>query len=705
MLIDAEAYFRAFAQAALRARRCIVIAAWDFHSATRLHLEDHSIPDRLGDFLNFLVRRRRTLKVHVLTWDYPLVFAKGRESPPVYNLGWHPHKRVHFRYDDRCPVGAALHQKVVVVDGSVAFCGGIDLTCGRWDTSEHRARDERRRNEGEAEVYPPFHDAMLAVDGEAALALHELVGERWKSVTGKALPVADERADPWPVELTPTFARIDVGIARTVPSIAGECEVREVERLYLDMIAAARRYIYLENQYFTARQLGAALAARLEEPDGPEVVVVLRHSNSGVFESSTMGTLRTVMLRNLRAADRYNRFHAYYPYLPGLSAEQCCDLHTKLMIVDDEWLRVGSANFANRSMGVDTECDLVLEARGELRARSAICEARDRLLGEHLDAPVESVHEAVERCGSIAAAIDSLRSKRDRTLKPFEKLGEPSAALLAVAGVADPERPVPPDSVVGDSASKGAMEFASVSRGAVLGLTAFAAFAALALVWGYSPLTSITAADEVIERARSAATSPWVPVFVLVAYTPAAFVLFPRALITLFAVVAFGPLVGFAYSFSGVMISAVVTYAVGRRLSRPLVRRIAGRRLGHLSRFLYHRGTLAMAAVRFVPLAPFAVINVVAGAMRIKAEQFLAGTALGLLPGTVVTTLFGLEAVTGLGNPQALNVWWCAGAAAVLATAAWAVRRWLTVARADELAAEQRVAAGRFAGRSVPLRD
>src|SRR6516162_9700830 len=112
LLIDADAYFKAFASAALCARRSIVIVGWDFHSATRLHLERRGIPDVLGDFLNFLVTRRRSLGVYVLTWDYPLVFARGRESPPVYNLGWHPHRRVSFRYDDRCPVGAALHQKL-----------------------------------------------------------------------------------------------------------------------------------------------------------------------------------------------------------------------------------------------------------------------------------------------------------------------------------------------------------------------------------------------------------------------------------------------------------------------------------------------------------------------------------------------------------------------------------------------------------------
>src|SRR5215469_6950424 len=457
LLIDADAYFAAFARAALRARHSIVILGWDFHSATRLHLGKRHIPDVLGDFLNFLVRRRPTLSIYVLTWDYPLVFARGRESPPVYNLGWHPHRRVHFRYDDRCPVGAALHQKVVVIDGAMGFCGGIDLTCSRWDTSQHRAHDLRRRNDGDSQCYAPIHDAMLAVDAGAARALHDLACERWAYATGQSLPPPDPRADPWPLELMPTLIDVDVGIARTLPPHEGSSPVTEVRSLYLDLIASARHYVYIENQYFTAKELGDALAERLKEPNGPEVIVVLRHLVTGLVEGPAMGTMRTVLLRRLFAADRYGRFRAYYPCLADLPANQCCELHSKVMIVDDEWLRVGSANFANRSMGFDAECDLLIEARGEPRTTRAIASCRNRLLSEHLGMPEEAVHEAIHRHGALCAAVDSLRSagthEQGRTLAPFEKLTEPSVALVAVASVADPESAVQFDSDSGDPAA------------------------------------------------------------------------------------------------------------------------------------------------------------------------------------------------------------------------------------------------------------
>ena len=683
LLIDGEAYFRAFAAAALRARQSIVIVGWDFHSGTRLHLGKRAIPDVLGDFLNFLVLRRRRLKIYILTWDYPLVFARGRESPPVYHLGWHPHRRVVFRYDDRCPAGAALHQKLVVIDGALGFCGGIDLTLGRWDTCEHQARDPRRRNPGESVSHAPVHDAMLAVDADAARALQDLVSERWLNATGRALAATDPHADPWPADLTPTFINVEVGIARTVPTIDGAPPIAEVRNLYLDMIGAARRYLYIENQYFTAKQLGDALAARLAEPGGPELILVLRRSAEGLLEAPTMGALRAALLRRLHEADRYGRLRAYFPCMPDLPAEQCCDLHTKLMIVDDQWLRVGSANFANRSMGVDTECDLAIEARGELHTMRAIADARNRLLAEHLGVPERSLHDAIARCGSLGNAIDSIsrtpksppESPPGRTLQPIGELPEPSAALLAVAAVADPDHVASfdPTAVAETTVSS----TVGVSLTLVTIVVAVLA-AGLALFWNYGPARALTDAYRAMDLARSAADNPWVPLLIAVFYTPAAFVLFPRPLITLFAVVALGTWPGFTCAFAGTMIAAAVTYLIGRRLDRALVRRLAGRRLGRVSRFLYRRGTLAMVAVRLVPLAPFAVVNVVAGAMGIRAGRFLAGTALGLLPGALITTLFGTELTRGLRDPHSMHVGLCVGAVTALVAAVWAVRRWLS---------------------------
>src|SRR5688572_2485514 len=376
-IVDGEDYFRAFVEATRKAKRSILISGWDFHSRTRLICRGPNDCDlELGEFLNDLVRRNRHLHVHVLIWDFPVIFGLDREWAPFSGLGWQQHRRVHFRYDNTHPTGGCHHQKIVVIDDMVAFNGGIDLTWRRWDTNEHSPDNEHRHVKGTA--YPPFHDLMMAVEGDAARALGDVVRERWRKATGEMLkPPAQQRrvfrrkaaaaemkTSRWPDSLEAQVHDIDVAVSRTEPAINGSPGVREIEALYLDMIAAAKDSIYIENQYFTADKVGDALAARLEEQNGPEVIVVLRQLSHGWLEELTMQTLRKRLIDKCRAADAYGRFRVLYPYVDGLQEGTCIDVHAKMMIVDDRFVRIGSANLANRSMGLDTECDLCIAAEG-----------------------------------------------------------------------------------------------------------------------------------------------------------------------------------------------------------------------------------------------------------------------------------------------------------------------------------------------------
>jgi phospholipase D1/2 len=701
LLVDAEEYFRAFSQAALRARHSIVIIGWDFHSRTRLYHGIAGVPELLGDFLNFLVARRRELEVRVLIWDYPVIFSKGREISPIYGFGWRPRRRVKVRYDDHYPIGASQHQKIVVIDGQLAFCGGLDLTRSRWDTREHKPSDPKRINDGEDAGYPPFHDVMIAVDSAAAAVFDAVARDRWLGATGRPLAAKAERfrpwrrrrrregtTDAWPEELVPSIAGVDVAVARTVAPIGEEPAIHEVEALHLDLIATARESIYIENQYFTSNVLGEALAARLREPDGPEVVAVLRLSTQGWLEAPTMGTLRTLLLQKLREADGHGRFHAYYPHIPDLPEGQCCDLHSKLMIVDDEALLIGSANFCNRSMGLDTECSAALQAAGSADIAAAVRSFRNRLLAEHLSTSVDEVDAAHRRTGSIAGVIRALGAD-GRTLKPYERLDEPSEAMVAIASnIADPEKPVGLDKLIAEfapDAGTGPPRWGTA-------IVVASILLALAAAWRFTPLMAWTDAERIAEWARDFARFAWAPLVVMAAYTPASIVLFPRPLITLFAVVAFGAVSGFAYAYGGILLASLATYVAGRRLGRGQVRRLAGSRLNRLSSVMREHGLLAMTAARLVPLAPFAVVNVVAGAIHVKLWHFILGSAIGILPGTLVATVFGDQLAAGLRDPRRINLGLIVAATLLLALATWLVRRWLFGFRLrEERSAEHRV--------------
>ena len=676
LIIDGDAYFRAFVNAALRATRSIVIVGWDFHSRTQLHHDIAGVPQMLGDFLNFLAKRRRRLDIRILTWDYPVLFAKGRELSPIYGLGWRPHRRVRLRYDDHYPVGASQHQKLVVIDGALAFCGGLDLTRSRWDTSEHTPGDHRRMNEGDEDHYAPFHDTMIAMDGEAALVIDEIVRDRWFRATGHPLKrTVVKGADPWPPSLPVSLASANVALARTRAAFNDDPQICEVQAMYLDMIARAKHTIYIENQYFTSNALGEALAARLAEEEGPEIIAVLRLSTQGWLEAPTMGTLRTVLLKKLRDADKHGRFHAYYPHIPGLPEGQCCDLHSKLMIVDDEVLRIGSANFSNRSMGLDTECDAIIEARGDERIARVIHGFRNELLAEHLDQPAEKVDRAIaEAGGSVQRAIDAL-AHDGRSLHKYERLDDVSETLVTMASVADPEQPVSLDSMIAQLPPE--ERAAARSPRWVLPVAILAIACALTAMWRYTPLAAWTNADRAIAWASDFSTLWWAPLVVILAYTPACIVLFPRAFITLLAVAAFGPWHGFAYAMCGILLACTLTYAVGMKMNRETVRRLARGKLTRMSQIMRHRGVIAMTAVRLVPLAPFAVVNVVAGAIHLRFRDFMIGSALGILPGTLVATVFGDQLVSGLKDPRSINLWLVGALAIALVAGTRIVRRWL----------------------------
>ena len=400
----------------------------------------------------------------------------------------------------------------------------------------------------------------------------------------------------------------------------------------------------------------------------------MRLLSHGWLEEHTMEVLRTQNLKKLIAADHHGRFKVYYPHVPGLKEGTCLDIHSKVLVVDDEWARIGSANICNRSMGLDTECDLTFEARGDARHTVTIRDFRNRLLGEHLDVDPKDVQSAIERAGSLNAAIASLQ-KDGRTLKVLDKLPEWSDAVIEAASIADPEELVELHRLVQEFSSDMTTDRSRPAWGKI---ALFAlVIAALTAAWHYTPLKGLITPERISMWADEFSAIRWAPLVVLAAYTPACFIMFPRPLITLFAVLAFGPWLGFTYAMSGILIAAAATYYAGFLMDRRTVKRIAGAKVARLSEVLRDNGLLAVTALRLVPLAPFFVEGLVAGAIRIKLWHFLLGTFIGMLPGALAATIFGDQLEAALHDPSRINYGVVAGVALVFVVGTLAVRRWL----------------------------
>jgi phospholipase D1/2 len=444
VIVDAAAYFAALKEAVLQARHEVLLIGWDFD--TRIKLEPDGpgpgIPDELGKFLSWAIRQKPGLRINVLKWDLSILKMPFRGRTPLVVLDWMTNRRLRFRLDGRHPPGASHHQKVAVIDGALAFCGGIDMTADRWDTPAHIDADPRRiRPSGRP--YGPWHDATAVVDGEAARALADLARDRWFRATGKPLPPIPEGAEaPWPGSIRPAFEDVEVAVSRTDP-LADPGPAREIEALHLDAIASARRLLYIESQYLASSRMAEALASRLREPGGPEVIIVTPRNSLGWLEAEAMGAARALIFERLRAAGPASRFRLLCPV-----TERGDDIyvHAKVMVMDDRLLRIGSSNLNNRSMGLDTECDLVLEDSGGGHGDPGrrIGRVRMGLLAEHLGTTAEEVGRTEERTGSMIAAVDRLRRSSGRTLVPYEPpvLGE-MERWLAEEALLDPDRPEP----------------------------------------------------------------------------------------------------------------------------------------------------------------------------------------------------------------------------------------------------------------------
>lgn len=448
VLVDGADYFRHLESSLRQAQRSITIIGWDFDGRIRLRpqVEDSESPP-LGALLRQLVEAKPQLAVQILIWSASVVHAPSAITPALFGSDWQDHPRIKVKLDTQHPIYASHHQKIVCIDGTIAFVGGIDLTVRRWDTCAHRA-DDPRRIDCDGERYPPVHDVQMVFDGPAAAAMCAMAAERWHSATGELPATGSDLAEaaeegmpgaPWPEGLRPDFRNVNAAIARTEPAYAGRSEIREGAALTLDLIAAARRSVYIEAQYLTAKLVGAALSKRLKEPAGPDIVVVMTRESRGFLERLVMSGNRDRLIRRLLRADRFGRLRILYPVVPGAGKEEEVLVHAKLIAVDERLLRIGSSNLNNRSIGLDTECDVAIEARGAAD-RAAIAAIRNRLLAEHLDCSAEEVGAAIAADG-LAAAVDRL-NRKPRGLRPFRARAAkgPFRPVLGTR-VLDPERP------------------------------------------------------------------------------------------------------------------------------------------------------------------------------------------------------------------------------------------------------------------------
>ncbi|HEY6724892.1 MAG TPA: phospholipase D-like domain-containing protein [Polyangiaceae bacterium] len=443
LLVDGDDYYRAFYEAARSARKYILLAGWQFDADACLlrgsDAEGATLPVTLLKYLDALCERNPELRIYILAWDFHAVFFLEREWMQELRFNWTTNDRLAFLFDSNHAEQGSHHQKFVVIDGTLAFLGGLDLCDHRWDDRCHKDPNPLRLSRGEP--HKPFHDVQAYIVGtEVAAKLNELFTCRWEAAGGEPLVLPEpgpelERYEPaGAVPLAASRVALSRTDPRGSPTRSENCH--EICSLYLDAIAAARQLIYIETQYFSSRQVGAALAERLAASDATplNVVLVLNMEAETLKEEIAVGLAQAKVIADLRKAVQgtRHRLGIYYtvPKTEGAAEPvRATYIHSKVMIVDDRFLTVGSANLTNRSVGVDTELNLSLETSdpGDALGQS-IAQARRNLLAEHLGVSDDQALESAD----LVAALDDLARRREGRLRIHPSPTEHELTALAV---------------------------------------------------------------------------------------------------------------------------------------------------------------------------------------------------------------------------------------------------------------------------------
>lgn len=449
VVVDAADYFKLMQDAMIAARERIHLVGWDFDTRARLgpgrgwfrRGAKGRHPNRLGKFILWLCKHQPGLQIRVLKWNFGALKFVFRGSMILDLARWYLEPQIDFKFDSAHPLGCSHHQKIVTIDDCFAVCGGIDMTSDRWDTPEHLEADPRRRRPDGTKLYGPWHDMTMMVEGPAAGAISALARDRWKVAGGEPLaPCTKQDGTAWPESLKAEFEDVEIGIARTRAAYRDTCEIREIEKLFVEHIGRARNFIYAESQYFASRVIAEAIAKKMSEPNPPEIVIVNPETADGWLEQTAMDGARVQLCHAIGARDTGNRFRIYLPYN---AAGTPIYVHSKMMIVDDKILRIGSANMNNRSLGLDSECDVFIDSErpGNEHAVPVIRNLRARLLAEHTGLPFNEVVAALNDGKSMHALIDGAPKGGKRLEKFVLQALTEAEKTVADNALLDPERP------------------------------------------------------------------------------------------------------------------------------------------------------------------------------------------------------------------------------------------------------------------------
>ncbi len=668
-LIDCANYYRALHSAITKAKHSIFIIGWDIDSRIRLLRGEEEAnaeaPSVIGDLLAWKAEQNPDLRVYLLRWDSSLAFFAMREMWAKEVWEEKTPDNVKTELDDTIPMGGSQHQKVVVIDDEVVFSGGMDVSVNRWDTRDHPViSDERDGPDGE---YGPLHDVHMVASGPVVKDFANLVRWRWLRVAEEQ-PV-DQREDAqngpdaplpaaWPAQFDPWFENVECALARTIPFMDEVEPVQEVRNMLLDLISQAERLIYIENQFTTRQEIAEALNRRLKECETLQVVIVSSYEPKGKFECEAFWASRIEFKDILEKGIEPHRIAMTYSSIEDIKGRKAYKrIHAKVMTIDEKYAVIGSSNLSNRSMTLDTEIDTVFRGNTE-HNRNMIARLRDDLLAEHTGREVAETAKLLQSDNPVDALMTGQLAHGYVLNEVNDEVFTDQSNSSLYRSLSDPEEPLISIPTIDGSA----MPAKNPRRRTImiaLGVAALALLAGL-MFWASQSIPWLSAENinDFLEKSRG--TYFALPT-VLMVYVIGGLLFFPVTVLSLAVAAIFGPVWGPIYGILGALLSSATLFGIGKLLGNAGLKKVGGPKVEALDAKLKTSGIVGVAAIRMLPIAPFSLVNLVAGISSIGIIQFLVGTFLGMGPPMIAKGLVGDSITQIFRNPSPQTIGYMAG--------------------------------------------
>ena len=667
-LIDCANYYRALHSSICKAKKQIVIIGWDIDSRIELlhgeEAERSEAPVAIGELIKWKAEQNPELKVFMLRWDSSFAFFDQREMWALEVWQDKTPDNVIAILDDSIPMGGSQHQKIALIDDEVVFSGGMDVALHRWDTREHIIDDSRRTGpDGE---YGPFHDVQIVSCGPVVEHFKALACWRWNRVAEQPMPEFSGNTDilstppeSWPDNVKPCFTDVDCAIARTIPEMEDTELVQEVRQMLLDIIGKAEKFIYIENQFATREEIAQAINARMKECPDLHVVIVSSYEPKGLFESEAYWASRITFKNIIEEGIDDKRVMMTYSSIRDQQGRMAYKrIHSKVMAIDNQYLVIGSSNLSNRSMSLDTEVDLIFHGDNE-ENQGCIEFIRNDLLAEHTGRKVDEMPELLNNQSPVTAVMEGQLAHGYVLTEVDDSEFTTASETNLFRSISDPEEPLGPS--IPDFQGK----FSAITNPRrrtimiALGVIIVALIAgALILISNTVPWLDGDRIQAFLEESRG--TYFALPTVLLV-YVVGGLLFFPVTVLSLAVAAIFGPIWGPIYGIFGALLSAGITFVLGKLLGNAGLRKLGGPKVEAVDEKLKQSGIIGVAAIRMLPIAPFSLVNLVAGISSISLVQFLIGTFLGMFPQMVAKGLVGDSIMQIFKNPSAETVTYLVG--------------------------------------------